>query len=96
MIRDVRLAELRGAVSARATATQDLQALPLAPDLAEGGGITPGFAAVQARWLEQARARANARLAAARAAEMDSQAAAARAVGRADVLRRLASGSGRS
>ena len=90
MVRDARLAQLRTAAATRAAAAQTRDALPLAPDLAEEADAGLGFVALRARWLDQARVQANARLAAALAVEMDAHAAAARATGRADVLRRLA------
>ncbi|MBK5925894.1 hypothetical protein, partial [Rhodobaculum claviforme] len=71
-------------------AARSRDALPLAPELEEGGAAGLMFVAARARWLDQERARANARLASAHAAELTAQAAAARAVGRAAALERLA------
>lgn len=95
-LREVRLAKLARAEAERRAATAALEAVPAAPSLAEDPDAGPAMAAARARWRDEARRHGNLRLAAAHVALEEARCDAARALGRAEALRRLAErGAGR-
>lgn len=89
-VRERRLADLARANEARRAAAAALTALPPAPSLAEDPDAGPEMAAARARWLLEARRDRNLRLAASEVEVERARHAATLALGRAEVLRRLA------
>jgi len=89
-LREMRLAELARAEEARRAAAAALAALPRVPSLAEDPDAGPAMASARARWLQEARSQGNMRLASCEAQVERARRAATLALGRAEVLRRLA------
>lgn len=90
LLRDTRLAELRRSAEVRRSAEDALKTLPAAPDLSDDPAAALPLAAARSRWLTRERSAANARLARSQVEEAEARASAARALGRAEALRRLA------
>lgn len=89
-LRESRLAQLRLAEDARRAAAAALAALPAGAMLEDDGPAAAAVAGAQMRWLLEERGRRSAALAASTAHALDARAGAARALGRAEALRRLA------
>jgi hypothetical protein len=88
-LREAELAALRAAEARRQACAHALAALPPGAALDVEGPAGALLAAAQARWILAERTRCGSALAAATAEAMEARRSAARALGRAEALRRL-------